>query len=214
MATHALAASQLVPQPPEIVVPVLRATGEPRPHHAALRWPSASCRPTWRCATASRSTTRSDPLPAFTTRWRTRIVDYDTPRGFTDVQLDGPYRRWEHRHSFTRVEGGTRVDDRIEYELPLGPLGRLAHPIVRSELERIFTYRARAIDAIFEPAGRPAGGTEALVVAVAGGTGFVGGAIARELRRRGHRVVVLSSRGEASRGELADDVEIRPGRRH
>jgi NADH dehydrogenase len=47
-------------------------------------------------------------------------------------------------------------------------------------------------------------------VAVAGGTGFVGGAVARELRRRGHRVVVLSSRGEEARGALPDDVEIRP----
>ena len=37
-------------------------------------------------------------------------------------------------------------------------------------------------------------GSESLVVAVAGGTGFVGGAIARELTARGHKVVVLSHR--------------------
>jgi NADH dehydrogenase len=48
-----------------------------------------------------------------------------------------------------------------------------------------------------------------MVVAVAGGTGFVGGAIAAEAHRRGHRVVVLSHRGEAARGPLPDDVEIR-----
>jgi NADH dehydrogenase len=38
-------------------------------------------------------------------------------------------------------------------------------------------------------------GTNPQVVAVAGGTGFVGGAIARELASRGHRVVVLTRRG-------------------
>jgi NADH dehydrogenase len=36
--------------------------------------------------------------------------------------------------------------------------------------------------------------SERRTVAVAGGTGFVGGAIARELRKRGHTVVVLSHR--------------------
>ena len=35
---------------------------------------------------------------------------------------------------------------------------------------------------------------KAQTIAVAGGTGFVGGAIAVELARRGHRVVVLSHR--------------------
>jgi len=37
-------------------------------------------------------------------------------------------------------------------------------------------------------------GFESSLVAVAGGTGFVGGAIARELRARGHRVVIISHR--------------------
>ena len=48
--------------------------------------------------------------------------------------------------------------------------------------------------------------TESMVVAVAGGTGFVGGAIARELSGRGHRVVVLSHRSGARTGGGADDA--------
>jgi len=148
------------------------------------------------------------PFLGIGTTWRARIDACDPPHGFTDVQLRGPYRRWEHRHALSAVETGTRIDDEIVYELPLGRFGDALHDrVVRPALERMFRYRAAAIDAIFAPAGVA---DPPLTVAIAGGTGFVGGAVAAELRRRGHRVVVLSHRGEAARGPLPDDVEIRP----
>jgi NADH dehydrogenase len=142
------------------------------------------------------------PMP-----WRTRIEGIQPPTRFRDVQLRGPYKRWEHSHTLTPTNGGTRIDDRIEYEVPFGPLGELVHRLVlRPALERVFRHRAAAIDSIFEPA---ATGIDPRTVVVAGGTGFVGGAIARELRRRGDRVIALSSRGEEARGSLPDDIEIR-----
>ncbi len=101
------------------------------------------------------------------------------------------------------------MDDRVEYEMPFGPIGALGHRmVVRAQLQHVFDFRATAIDNIFEPAGDPDGATPG-TIAVAGGTGFVGGEIARELRRRGRHVVVLSSRGESARGQLPDDIEIR-----
>jgi uncharacterized protein YbjT (DUF2867 family)/ligand-binding SRPBCC domain-containing protein len=150
---------------------------------------------------------RLRPLFGVPVGWRTRIDAFDPPHGFRDVQLAGPYRRWEHSHAFHAVDGGTLVEDEINYELPLGPLGELGHGLlVRAELQRIFSHRARTIDSVFAtPVHNPA----PLTIAVAGGTGFVGGSIALELFRRGHRVVALSSRGEEARGGLPDGIEIR-----
>jgi len=149
------------------------------------------------------------PLFGIPMHWRTRIDSVDAPRRFVDVQEKGPYGSWVHEHRFTEVDGGVRMDDRVEYEMPLGPLGSLAHRMaVRAELRHVFDFRTTAIESIFERPGDPTAATPGTVV-VAGGTGFVGGEIARELRRRGRHVVVLSSRGESARGQLPDDVEIR-----
>ncbi len=149
------------------------------------------------------------PLFGIRARWRTRIDTVEAPFRFVDVQEKGPYGSWEHEHRFTEVEGGVRMDDRVEYAMPYGPFGSLAHRlVVRAQLQHIFDYRAVAIDNIFEPAGDRAGATPG-TIAVAGGTGFVGGEIARELRRRGRNVIALSSRGESARGQLPDDIGIR-----
>lgn len=78
--------------------------------------------------------------------WRTRIELYEPERRFVDVQLRGPYRLWRHTHTFEDVAGGTLVRDRVEYELPLGPLGAAVRAIfVRRTLDRIFDYRKRTI---------------------------------------------------------------------
>jgi ligand-binding SRPBCC domain-containing protein len=78
--------------------------------------------------------------------WTSRIEEWEPGRGFVDRQLRGPYRLWHHRHSFAAEDGGTIVRDEVDYALPLGRLGDLAHPLfVRRDLERIFAYRHRAV---------------------------------------------------------------------
>ncbi len=89
-------------------------------------------------------------------RWRTEIKDWNPPFGFTDVQLKGPYTLWRHTHTFTPREGGTLMEDVVRYELPLGPLGDVAHAIsVRRELQQVFDYRVKVIGELFAP---PSGG--------------------------------------------------------
>jgi ligand-binding SRPBCC domain-containing protein len=90
-------------------------------------------------------------------RWLTRIETFEPGRRFSDIQLRGPYARWFHRHEFSETPQGTLMRDIVDYELPWGPLGRLARALfVRQALERIFDYRRRKIDEIF-PA--PSGAT-------------------------------------------------------
>jgi ligand-binding SRPBCC domain-containing protein len=78
-------------------------------------------------------------------RWSTLIEKWTPGASFVDVQMRGPYRFWRHLHSFAdERDGSVRVSDRVEYQMPFGFLGRLAHAlIVRKLLEKIFDYRAR-----------------------------------------------------------------------
>jgi len=78
--------------------------------------------------------------------WRTEIAEWNPPHSFTDVQVRGPYRTWVHRHSFESVDGGTLMLDEVQYRIGFGPLGRLALPLVRRQLEYIFRYRQASIE--------------------------------------------------------------------
>jgi ligand-binding SRPBCC domain-containing protein len=82
-------------------------------------------------------------------RWRTLIRDWQPPFEFTDEQLRGPYRLWIHRHTFEEIDGGTLVRDRVRYALPFAPLGEIALPLVKAELNQIFAYRTEAMKRLF-----------------------------------------------------------------
>ena len=151
------------------------------------------------------------PLLGIPARWVSRITAFEAPVAFVDVQEKGPYRRWEHTHTFAdeSVNGrvGTRVTDSITYELPFGPLGDLVNAlVVRRRLEGIFAHRRSAVTRLLPAVERR---DDPLRVAVAGGSGFVGGAIAAELHRRGETAVVLSHRPGRARAGLPDGVEVR-----
>jgi ligand-binding SRPBCC domain-containing protein len=78
-------------------------------------------------------------------RWRTEITRWNPPFDFEHVQRRGPYARWIHRHTFTEMPAGTRIDNEVRYRLPFGALGRMAHPLVRRQLDRIFSYRTDVV---------------------------------------------------------------------
>ncbi|HEY6202551.1 MAG TPA: NAD(P)H-binding protein, partial [Candidatus Limnocylindria bacterium] len=150
-------------------------------------------------------------LLAIPTTWVSEITRYDAPDAFVDVQVRGPYARWEHTHTFDAARIGdvigTRITDSVTYELPFGPLGDLVNAlVVRRRLAAIFEHRRRAIERLL-PLVRAQDAP--LRIAVVGGSGFVGGAIARELHMRGERVIVLSHRPDRAAAEQPDGVETR-----
>lgn len=81
--------------------------------------------------------------------WKTVITEYEPPFFFVDEQAAGPYAYWRHRHDFKPTEYGALVSDQVDYALPLGPVGWLAHRlVVRRQLEDIFEYRQTALAGI------------------------------------------------------------------
>jgi len=74
--------------------------------------------------------------------WEAEHTAYDPPRMFEDVQRRGPFRSWRHRHVVESHAEGAILRDEIEYEPPLGWLGRLLAPVlVEPRLVRVFAYR-------------------------------------------------------------------------
>ena len=75
-------------------------------------------------------------------RWTSEIEAWEPPYRFVDKQLRGPYKLWHHEHSFREQNGGTSIRDRVDYALPFGVLGEVAHALmVRRDVESIFQFR-------------------------------------------------------------------------
>jgi uncharacterized protein (TIGR01777 family) len=104
--------------------------------------------------------------------------------------VQGPFAHWDHTHRFEPQEdGGSRLVDHIEYELPGGGLGAAAAPyLLEPELKRQFAYRHRVtrrdlgLHEYYNPEG------QSLTIAVSGASGLVGSQLVPFLTTGGHTV--------------------------
>lgn len=87
-------------------------------------------------------------LRGFPIRWRTQITGWDPPYSFEDVQIRGPYRLWQHEHTFVSEKDWTRCRDRVTYRVPGGWL--IQKLIVGRDVNRIFSYRNEQLQNIFK----------------------------------------------------------------
>jgi ligand-binding SRPBCC domain-containing protein len=93
---------------------------------------------------------RPIPFSPIRATWDAEIDQFAWNDHFCDTQLRGPFAFWHHCHRVKREirsMNGTTIDgtllrDELEYELPLGILGELAHWIaVRRQIQSIFAFR-------------------------------------------------------------------------
>jgi ligand-binding SRPBCC domain-containing protein len=86
----------------------------------------------------ARAVLRLRLAPLFWVTWVAEHTAYSPNEMFQDVQISGPFRRWVHTHLFRPVPAGTALRDEVDCE---PPCGRLAEPLVRRQLRRVFRFR-------------------------------------------------------------------------
>ncbi len=76
----------------------------------------------------------------------TEITHVSYREYFVDEQRFGPYALWHHKHFFKEVPGGVEMTDLLDYKLPMGILGTIAHRLfVKKQIEDIFEYRRKVL---------------------------------------------------------------------
>jgi ligand-binding SRPBCC domain-containing protein len=82
------------------------------------------------------------PIGPFRKRWVAEHHALADGIGFRDVQIIGPFARWEHTHRMTPAEttdSASWLGDCIHYDVPLSFVGRvLLGRHIRQSLERTF----------------------------------------------------------------------------
>jgi uncharacterized protein len=194
------------PHPSPPVPEFVRRTEIPVPPSEAFAWherPGAFQRltPPWQpvelahsdgIRDGDRAVIRLGPGP-FPIRWTAEHRDYVPGRQFRDVQVSGPFGRWEHTHTIRPHDADRRrsiLEDRVDYALPLESLTEpLAGAFARRELVRIFGYRHRMTreDLIRHDEA----GLRPLSVGITGSTGIIGRALTAFLTTGGHSVLRL-----------------------
>ena len=151
------------------------------------------------------------PVGPVTTRWELVHEGYLAGReySFRDVQVRGPFARWEHTHRMEpQGPDASVLEDRIVYELPVAPLGDLvAGHFTRGRLERLLRWRHALTRLDLERhAAFAANGPRR--IAVTGASGFIGGALVPFLTTGGHGVRTVGrgagndARWDPTRGEF------------
>lgn len=90
------------------------------------------------------------PVLGITLKWVTEITHVKENEYFVDEQRFGPYSLWHHKHFIKEIDGGVEMEDVVDYKIPFGILGQIAHHLfVKNKLKQIFKFREKKLIKLF-----------------------------------------------------------------
>jgi ligand-binding SRPBCC domain-containing protein len=141
--------------PPQTRTEIVRLNLVPPPPLAAERATLTDRTPLAGVGSEIVTSFRVVPFLPIRAQWIALISEFEWNHHFADIQKQGPFKSFHHRHELTDETrsqiNGTVLRDVIEYEVGFGLLGELAQKVfVDRQLRQIFEYRQRALEKLLE----------------------------------------------------------------
>lgn len=138
-------------------------------------------------------------------RWICKITKFKKNELFVDSQTSGPFKFWEHKHRFTKIDNNTtELIDEITYTALKLPF---SYSFTRKKLRRLFAYRYRVIKEDIHQLSKLK--RERKRILIAGGSGFVGKFTSLYLKLCGHEVYFLVRKKTEKPNEIFWDVSTK-----
>lgn len=118
--------------------------------------------------------------------WILQYKQYKPKQSFTQVQIRGPFRCWNHHHEMSSISAkSSSLEDTITYSTFFTPL----HHYVQRQLKRSFTWRHKTLmQDVTIYAKYP---LKPMRILLSGSSGLVGHTLSSFLKLAGHEVVAL-----------------------
>lgn len=83
--------------------------------------------------------------------WKIVIDRLDAPRTICDKAIKSPFKAFYHEHNFKKIdETHTLLEDKVTFSLPFYPLTLPILPLIRWDMQRMFTYRHQRTKELLE----------------------------------------------------------------